>query len=92
VRVAQFGCSGDLTQETIPAQCGGELGAEHLDSDLAAVLQILGEINDRHPPRAELALKVVPIAKGRPKPGEYVGQDYTFCEGCLKMGRLAVTG
>ncbi len=72
--VAQVGCGGDLTQESLPAQGGGELGAEHLDGDLAPVPQVLGEVDDSHPARAEFALEVVPVGKGGPKPREDVGQ------------------
>jgi hypothetical protein len=38
------------------------------------VLQILGEVDDRHPSRAELALEVVSVGKGGAKPREDVGQ------------------
>jgi hypothetical protein len=72
--MAQVGGSGDLTQEAIPAQGGGELGTEHLDGHRAPVLQILGEVDDRHPSRAELALEVVSVGKGGAKPREDVGQ------------------
>ena len=72
--VAQVGCGGDLAQEALPAQDGGELGAEHLDGDLAPVLEVLGQVDDRHPSRAELALEVVAVGKGGPKPREDVGQ------------------
>ena len=56
VGVAQVGRGGDLTQEALPAQRGGELGAEHLDGDLALVPEILGEVDRGHPARTELAL------------------------------------
>jgi hypothetical protein len=65
--VAQVGCGGDLTQEALPAQGGGELWAEDLDGDLAPVFEILGEVDRSHPARAQLALEVVPVAKGGPK-------------------------
>jgi hypothetical protein len=48
VGIAQVGCGRDLTQEAIPAQGGSELGAEHLDGNLAPVLQILRQVDDRH--------------------------------------------
>ena len=72
--MAQVGCGGDLTQEALPAQSSGELRAEDLDGDLAPVLQVLGEVDHGHPSRAELALDVVPVGQGGPKPRKDVGQ------------------
>src|SRR6185312_7763972 len=47
----------DLTQKALGAQRGGEHRAQYLDGDLAAVLQILGQENSRHPAASELALQ-----------------------------------
>ena len=43
---------------------GGELRAQHLDGDLAAVLEVLGEIDRRHAALAELPLDAVAVGQG----------------------------
>ena len=55
----------DLAGEAVRAERGGELGAEHLDRDLAIVLQVLGEVDGGHAALAELALDPVGGAEGR---------------------------
>ena len=40
-----------------------ELGVEDLDGDLAAVLQVLGEVDGGHAALAELALDAVAVAE-----------------------------
>ena len=52
----------DLAQEALAADGVGELGLEQLDRDLAAVAQIVGEVDGRHPAAADLALD--PVAAG----------------------------
>ena len=49
----------DLAGEALRAQGGGELGAEHLDRDLALVLQVFGQEDGGHAALAELALEQV---------------------------------
>ena len=46
----------DLAQEPLGAQRRGELGAEHLERDLAVVLEVVREVDGRHAAAAELAL------------------------------------
>jgi len=53
----------DLLDEAVGADAGGELRAQHLHRDAAAVLEILGEIHARHPARADLALDAVARAQ-----------------------------
>src|SRR6185312_10109386 len=53
----------DLLEEALGAEDGRELGVEHLDSDLAMVLQILGEIHGRHAAGAEFALDAIAIGQ-----------------------------
>ena len=43
------------------AEHRAELGAEHLERDLAVVLEVAGEVDGGHAARAELALDDVPI-------------------------------
>ena len=49
----------DLAQEPLGAQRGGQLRAEHLDGDLAVVLQVVREVNVRHPAAADFSAEVV---------------------------------
>ena len=53
--------SSDLAQEPLGAEHGGELGAQHLDRDLAVVPQVAGEVDGRHAASPELALEAIPI-------------------------------
>jgi hypothetical protein len=55
-------CGGfDLAQEPFGTERGSELGVEHLDGDLAAVFQILGQKDGSHPAPAEFALDGVAV-------------------------------
>ena len=83
----------DLAEEPVAAEHGRQLGLEHLDGDLPAVLQVLGEEHDRHPAVAELPLDAVPIAERRPELLEEVhGCPFTG-ERCLSnRWRQATTG
>ncbi len=53
----------DLLEEALAAEDGGEFGAEHLDRDLAPVLQVLGEVDGRHATRTKLTLDAVAIGE-----------------------------
>src|SRR5688572_22180577 len=64
VRMLQVRGELDLLEEPVGAQDGGELGVEDLDGDLAAVLQIFGEIHGRHAAAAELPLDAIAIREG----------------------------
>ena len=57
----------DLAEEALGAERGGQLRPEDLDRDLAAVLQVLGEIHVAMPPTAELALDRVAVGEGSPE-------------------------
>ena len=59
VRVLEPGGDADLAGEPLGAQGGGELGAEHLDRDLAIVLEVISQEHGRHAALAELALDAV---------------------------------
>ena len=56
VRVLEVGGDLDLAEEALAAEDGGELGVEDLDGDLAAVLQVFGEIDRGHAALAQLAV------------------------------------
>ena len=69
----------DLAQESLLHDRGGQLGVQHLDRDLAAVLEVLGEIDGRHAAASDLAIDPVPVGQrpcqrlgvGRHGPGEF---------------------
>jgi hypothetical protein len=54
----------DLTQEPFGPDHCGEVGPEDLDGDSAAVFEVLGQVNRRHPALTQLPLQPVPAAEG----------------------------
>jgi hypothetical protein len=48
--VAELGGDANLTQEAVGTERLGKLRLEHLQRDLAPMLEILGQEHDRHPP------------------------------------------
>ena len=64
VRVLQRSCELDLLEKALAAEDGGELGAEDLDGDFPAVLQVLGEVDGGHAAGAEFALDAVAVGQG----------------------------
>ena len=53
----------DFPKEAFRAHRGRQLGTQDLQGDLAVVLEVLGEIHDRHAAAAQLALKQVAISQ-----------------------------
>ena len=64
VRVLQVGGRLDLGQEALPADHGGEFGLQDLDRDLAAVLHVLGEVDDGHAALAQALEDAVAAVEG----------------------------
>ena len=58
------GGDADLAGEAVRAEGRGELGAEHLDGDLAVVLEVVGQVDGGHPALSEFALDPVSRAEG----------------------------
>ena len=54
----------DLAKKPLGADDGGQLGPQHLDRDVAIVLEILREIDRGHAALAELALDAVAVGEG----------------------------
>ena len=54
----------DFAVEPLGADRGAEFGVEHLDRDLAVVLDVLRQEDGRHAARPELALDAVPVGNG----------------------------
>ena len=64
VGVLQGGDGLDFAQEPLGTDHGGELGAEHLDGDLAVVLEIVGEVDGGHAALPQFALEAVAVGHG----------------------------
>ena len=56
---------GNLPQESLGAECGGELGVEDLERDGAIVLHVAGEEDGPIPPAPDLTLDTVPVGQRR---------------------------
>ncbi len=63
MRVLEVGGGPDLGQKTLSTDDGGKLGPQHLDRDLAAVAQVVGQIHGGHAALPQLA--VDPVAVGQ---------------------------
>ena len=63
----QPGREADLALEPFDAQRGGQLGAKHLDRDVAIVTQVARAPDRGHPPAPELELEPVAIGEGATK-------------------------
>ena len=60
----QVGGELDLGQEPLGAEHGAELGVQHLDRDLAVVLEVVREVDGGHAAGADLALEAVLVGQG----------------------------
>ena len=63
----------DLAQKAVGADDRRELVAQHLDRDVAIVLEIAREIHRRHPAGAELALDAIAIGEARAQAIDVIG-------------------
>ena len=90
VRMLEVRGRPDLGQKPVGADHRRELGPEHLDRDLADVLQVLGEIHRGHAAGAELALDAIAIGQGGRETSEGLGHGSTMLEEGLNMGVGAV--
>ena len=64
VRVLQVGGGLDLGEEAVGADHRGELGLEHLESDLPVMAEVLGQVHRGHAALAQLALNAVAVGEG----------------------------
>ena len=62
--MVQLGGHPDLAQETFAPQHLRQMGSEHLERDIAIVLEVAREIDHRHAAVADLALDRVPASEG----------------------------
>ncbi len=68
VGMLQPGRGLDLAQEPLATQGRPEIGMQHLDSDLAVMAEIVGEVHRRHAALSELALDPVAVRERRGEP------------------------
>ena len=61
VRVLEVGRQLDLGQEPLGTDHGRELGAEHLQGDLAVVTDVLGQVDGGHSAGADLSVEAVAV-------------------------------
>ena len=59
---------GDLAQEALRPQGGGQLGTQDLHGDFSAVLEILGLVDRGHAALSQFPLDAVAIGEGGLKP------------------------
>jgi hypothetical protein len=62
--VLQAAGDADLAEKPIGPECVAELGPQHLQRDIPAVLEIPGQVDGGHAPAPELALEAVAINQG----------------------------
>jgi hypothetical protein len=72
VEVLEIGSRPDLLDEPISDEHRRQLGAEHLDRDLALVLEVLGQVDCGHAALPGVALDAVAAREGR---GEATGRS-----------------
>src|SRR5207247_8786492 len=73
VWVVQLGRDLDLSQKPVGPDDRRELGSQDLDGHLPAVLQVVGEVDRRHPAAAELPLDGVAPGEGGVEALELIG-------------------
>ena len=70
----------EFAREPVGPERGGHLGAEDFEGNLAAMLQVPGQIHGRHPPATELPLDRVSVGQGRPELSERLRHQDHFPE------------
>jgi hypothetical protein len=73
VGVLEVGRNLDLGQETFGTDNGGQLGLEHLQRDLALVLEVIGQVDGRHPALTQLTRDGVAAFEGRVQASDWIG-------------------
>src|SRR5687768_2092872 len=61
MRMLQIGSDVDLRQKPLRTKHRGQLGPQHLERDVAVVLEVAGEVNRGHAAGTQLTLDLVPI-------------------------------
>jgi hypothetical protein len=87
----------DLPDEACRPHGGGQLGAKHLERDLAAVLQVFGEVHGGHAARPGFTNQAIAISEGG---GEAIEHSRGYADGrrgeramrCRARDRAACSG
>ena len=72
VRMLQPSGGADLAQEPLSTECGTEIWMQHLDGDVAVVLEVVCEVHGGHATRAEFALEAIAVRECAGEPFERV--------------------
>ena len=81
MRVVQPGGGLDLAEESLTPERGGELGFQYLDRNLAMVLLVLGEKDDRHSPPTQFAANRVAVSEDSSQAGQRVSRGRLLLHG-----------
>ena len=73
MRVLEPGGEADLALEPLRPQRGRQLGVKDLEGDRPVVADVLGQVDRRHAPAAELPLDRVAAGEGSSQPGSGFG-------------------
>jgi len=85
VGVLEVGREGDLGQEPLGADHRRQLGPEHLEGHRPVVADVLGQVDGRHPARADLTVEAVAGRESGLEPAEQLGHAYALGGGRWKM-------
>ncbi len=85
----EIGGGRDLLHETLGPKDGREFGAQHLDRDLALVLQVLSEVHGRHAAFAQVAFDLVAVSEGGRESGGDLGHEKSKDTGRLRRPRVS---
>src|SRR6476620_1384247 len=64
VRMLELCSHLDFGKETLCTKRSAQVGVQHLDRDVAPVLQVVRQVDSRHPAGAKLALDAIAVAEG----------------------------
>ncbi len=87
VGMLEVGGGLDLLKEALGPDHRGELRAEHLECHFAMVLDVLGQVDGRHPARAELALEHVAVPECIGDLRRWCGHSYRGGGGAVNLRR-----
>jgi hypothetical protein len=82
VRVLEVGGRLDLGEEPFGTDHRRQLRLQHLERDLAVVLEVLGQVDRGHPSRTELALDAVAALQGCVQAGGGIGRGLNMRVRC----------
>src|SRR4029453_357104 len=90
VRMPQVRRGFDLQQEPLRTECRHHLRVEHLDGDLAFVLEVAGEIHRGHSALAKFALNAIAVGEARGIAGHWRRRYRCTAETASELTNLAM--